>query len=331
MAASIGAMISNERGILVGTTALAGVLTAAQAVRGVEAVEGLWNPSWWLAAAGCLLGVAVGLVPRPSSARRHRWLMWAGLAGGVLVLAPALMRAPWTLLMAIIWLGGKITNGPAHFDLQPDWFGTGVLVTALLIGGGLLAQAREDHRLGRQRCRNCGRSGPAPAPMRRRLLRVAAAVAILAPLPYAALKTAWGLGSDAGLRDLHVFDDVSFWSPGFGDTSILSVVAIAASVAMAVPLRRQAARVVLGIIGSAGSVMLVPVGAMSVVGFTRVALGLDSLYDPDLHAWVFVLVYVSFMVWGAGLSVLTATYLAGTRPPCSDHVRQPQPALAGKA
>lgn len=313
-------MITNERMALVGTTALAGVLTGTQAIRGVEAVDGLWAPSWWLAAGGCLLGVATALCPRPASSRRHRWLMWAGLAAAVLVLFPALMRAPWTLLMAIIWLGGKITNGPAHFDLQPDWFGSGVLVTALLAGGAVLLQAREDRRLGRQRCRRCGRSGPAPAPLRRGLLRGAAALAVVAPLPYAALKLAWGLGSDTGLRDPHLFDDVSFWSPGFGDTSILSAVAIVAAVAMAVPVRRQAARIVLGIVGSVGSVMLVPVGAMAVVGFTRVALGLDSLYDEGLHAWVFVLVYVSFMVWGAGLSVLTATYLAGTRPPCDDHL-----------
>lgn len=327
-------MVSNERKVLVGTTAVAGVLAAVQAVRGVETVNGLWAPPWWVAAAGCLLGVTVALWPRPSSgpssAQRHRWLMWAGLAAGVLVLAPVLMRAPWTLLMAIIWLGSKITNGPAYFDLQPDWFGTGVLVTALLAGGGLLVQAREDRRLGRQRCRRCGRCGSAPAPLRRRLLRVAAVFAILAPLPYAALKLAWALGSDAGLRDPHLFDDVSFWSPGFGDTSILSAVAIVAAVAMAVPLRRRTARVALGIVGSVGSVMLVPVGAMAMVGFTRVALGLDSLYDEGLHAWVFVLVYVSFMVWGAALSVLTATYLAGTRPPCADHTRLPHPALLGR-
>lgn len=164
--------------------------------------------------------------------------------------------------MAIIWLGGKVTNGQAHFDLQPDWFGTGVLVTGLLAGGGLLVQAREDRRLGRQRCRRCGRSG--------------------------------------------------------------------AAVAMAVPLRRRTARVALGIVGGVGSVMLVPVGAMAVVGFTRVALGLDSLYDEGLRAWVFVLVYVSFMVWGAALSVLTATYLTGTRPPCADHARLPIPDLLGR-
>ncbi|WP_109507589.1 hypothetical protein [Nocardioides speluncae] len=246
--------------------------------------------------------------------------MSAGLVAAALMLAPALMRAPWTLLMAIIWLGGKITGGPAHFDLEPDWFGTGVLIVALLAGGGMVGQVRADRRFGRQRCRSCGRSGPAPAPLRRRLLRVAAAFAILAPLPYAVLKTAWGLGSDAGLRDPHIFDDVSFWSPGFGDTSILSAVAIAAAIAMAVPVRHRFARLALGFVGSVGSVMLVPVGAMAVVGFTRVALGLDSLYDPGLHAWVFVLVYVSFIVWGAGLSVLTATYLAGTRPPCAAHV-----------
>lgn len=313
--------------LVLAATTLAGAVATAEALRNLQLDTGTWTPSWWSAALGAVIGVVVLAWRRPAGPEQHRWLAWAGLAGAALVLLPALTRAPWILLIAIVWVGNKVTRGPQHFDLQPDWFTTAAVVACILAGAAVLTQVRLDRRLARRRCPRCGRTSPAAGPLQRRLLRVAAAVAILAPLPYAAIKLAWGLGWTGGLSDPSVFDDVSFWSPGFGDTVIMAALGVATAAAMGAPLRGRVARLGLGFVGTVGSIMLLPVGLMAAVWLALAALGIEEIHDEAIRDWVFVVVYATFLVWGVALSTLTATYLRGTRPPCADHTQLPLPVL----
>jgi hypothetical protein len=130
------------------------------------------------------------------------------------------------------------------------------------------------------------------------------------------LKLAWGLGSRAGLTG-HAFDDVSLTSPGFGDTVVLTLVSVVTCVGMGAAVRQPVARRAAIAIGTIGSTMLLPVAVVALPQLAVAALTGRGTDDPEIATWVFVVVYLSFAVWGTALALLTRTYWQVTMPTCS--------------
>jgi hypothetical protein len=145
-----------------------------------------------------------------------------------------------------------------------------------------------------------------------------AVLTVAGSLPYGLLKTAWALGWTVGLTG-HAFDGVSFTSPGFGDTAVLTTISAVAAVSMGARAAGRWTRPVLLGVGVIGSLMLLPVGVVGAVELVPVMLGSASIDESEIAAWAFALVYGSFLVWGCALAALTVTYWRATRGACRHH------------
>src|SRR5699024_1474552 len=238
----------------------------------------------------------------------------------VLLLSATLLRLPWTLLYLVVWVGGQITGAGLPFGDEPQWSDHAF---HLLAFAGSLAIAVWGVSLARRIrgvCVRCGRLDAAPGTPadRRTALRWLGVGAIAASLPYATLKTLWGLGVGIGVAN-GTFRDVSFDTPGFGDTVLLTALSAIVCLGMARPVRNLATRVMLATIAAIGVSMLVPVG---VAGTTVVAfrlLGVELVSVSTAFAdWV-GLVYVVFLAWGLLLAAQTRLYWGQTRPVCRRH------------
>jgi hypothetical protein len=261
---------------------------------------------------------------------------WRALVagGGLAMLSATAVNLPFAVLLVVIVLVNRLTGAAGPFDLEPPWLTLAAHLVTLLALVGLVAWLVVDRRLGSGRCLRCGFDShappPEPSPRRRRQLRVLGALAVLAALPYGALKTAWGLGWRGGLVGER-FGQVGLATPGIGDTAALTVASIAVSVAMAIPVTHRWVRAACLVVGGLGSVMLLPVGAVGGARILPVLVGASTIGDPELADWVFVTVYGSFAVWGAALTALTVRYWQTTRRPCSRPVRaQVGPATGGR-
>src|SRR5690625_507520 len=237
-----------------------------------------------------------------------RWRALAVAVAIVLMLAGSLLAVPHTVLMVIVRAGQLLTGGSGSFSVEPSWPATlahGANVVAAALSGWYLLR---EHRLRRGVCSRCGRTGAAPsASILARWLRPWAVLAVAGALPYGTLKLAWSVGSEVGLTG-DGFEAVTPTSPGFGDTVLLTALAIAVAVMMGARVTHGVLRPVLLVIGSGASLMLLPVGVTAMVQLIPVLIGRGTIDDSQIAPWAFVLVYASFFVWGAFLAALTLTY-----------------------
>lgn len=237
---------------------------------------------------------------------------------GAGMLAGSLLAIPHTALIVIISLASRISGGVGPFDVTPQWPVTAAHLITILAAVSLAVWVVVEQRRHRLRCLECGRVDPAPSAARWPALPWLAALAVAGSLPYGLLKAGWALGWTGGLIG-HEFSDVSFTSPGFGDTAVLTCVSVIVTVSMGARLSAGWRRPVLIAVGAIGSFMLLPVAAVGIVDLVPLALGLRSIDDPEIADWAFLVVYGSFVVWGAALASLTIGYWRTTGRSCPRH------------
>jgi hypothetical protein len=259
-------------------------------------------------------GAAVAVVLTGGAPYRARAA--AGTVCAVAVAAGCVAAVPHTVLTLVVWLGGLMTGGVGPFDVTPAWLPSAAYLTAVGAAGSLVVWLVVDRRRAQGRCAACGRREPAPPPPWSSL-RIWAGLAVVGALPYGLLKLAWALGIRIGLTG-HVFDDVTFTSPGFGDTVVLTALGVAVAIGMGRRITGWA-RPALVTIGGIGSLMLLPVGTIAMARLAQVALGRRTIDDPEIAPWAFLVVYGSFLVWGVALAVLTVGYARSTRGSCTRH------------
>lgn len=282
-----------------------------------EVVSGMPITPRPVAAAGGAAAAATILLVRDRT--RPLLLIIAGVALAIMV-SGSLAAVPHTVLLVVIMILNLITQAAGPFTIEPPVPTMIIhLVTAVAaFAGGAWLLGR--WRVLRGLCAACGRREAAPPRATGgRWLPALAVLAIAAALPYGSLKLAWALGIRIGLPG-HAFDDVSFASPGFGDTALLTGLSLVASVLMGLRIRQRLVRFGLLAVGTIGSLMLVPVGVIgAIVGLIPTALGQRPVDDPEMAGWVGPLVYSCFLVWGLALCLLTIGYARSTRPVCRAH------------
>src|SRR5699024_10090145 len=254
-----------------------------------------------------------------SGQQRSQFRSGAVTLSAAVMLSGSLLALPHTILMVVLRAGQALTGGSGSFSVEPSWPATAVhglnLVAAVLTALWLVTDRRSRDR----RCLRCGRvRAVPPSTPARRLLPVLAAGAAVAALPYGLLKLGWSLGWDIGLTGT-AFSHVSATSPGFGDTVVLTAVAILRSVALGAGAGSGALRCVPAAIGACGALSLLPVGLTAVTQAVPALWGGTSIDDSEIAPWAFMVVYVSFLLWGAALAWLTVTYWRATRPVCRAH------------
>ncbi|GAA3019914.1 hypothetical protein [Streptosporangium longisporum] len=173
------------------------------------------GPTGAVIAVGCAAGVVAALAAVMPWGRR---LPRRPLAGVLFVLAtPLLLAAPDVRILQNLAysLFGNVS--------LIDW---PVLNQALCVAGGILLAATATRVLRRRPCPACGRPPADPDDRRRwtRIGRWATAVAVLAPLPYAAQRAAWNLGIPLGVDEAFVQAlATDFQSKGLGPILMYSL------------------------------------------------------------------------------------------------------------
>jgi hypothetical protein len=256
----------------------------------------------WCAVAAAALGLAASLAVRALPARAAVAASLAATAALLVVAADGLAFDVVGLLMsAITAVSG--TAGPVAMAMDWPGFATRALAlgSAALIGTGALRSLRQVR----------GQRSGSPAVARwASAARWAAYPAAVLALGYGALKAAWGLGSDIGLADPELFGEVSFWSPGLGDTAVLAAI----GVALALWLARGRARGLTRwppIAGALlGAAMLIPVGLLGSYGLFT---GAVAAFDGELEPWVGLGIYPWFLAWGLTLAVAAWSFWYRTR------------------
>jgi hypothetical protein len=152
---------------------------------------------------------------------------------------------------------------------------------------------------------------PPPANRRQRLRRVAAAVAIAACLPYAALKVAWLTGSSVGSATGPGAASLHDGRHTVGNVATLAMELVAVILAIALAHRRgeklPAAVVLIPV--WVGTGLLAPIALALPLGIVAQAIvgGSPAPAGNGLHGWVYAVVYGGFVVQAAAL--LTAFVL----------------------
>src|SRR5699024_3191699 len=113
-------------------------------------------------------------------------------------------------------------------------------------------------------------------------------------------------------------------SPGFGDTVALTVLAILASLAMGSGTRAAVLRWPLIIVGTTGTLMLIPVSIAAVAQLIPALWREISIDNSEIAPWALGTVYGSFLIWGSSLAWLTIGYWHTTRPVCRAHAIEPE-------
>ncbi len=124
---------------------------------------------------------------------------------------------------------------------------------------------------------------------------------------YAAVKTAWGLGSTAGVRDTAVLEDfmaqiggplIAVWA-----TVILALLASAILQSLVQPWGRRVPRRLRASLAWLGFAIMTPVGLLSLAG--TVANAVAGQPDPMLTPPVYIGVYSCFVVLGLSFALTT--------------------------
>ncbi len=133
----------------------------------------------------------------------------------------------------------------------------------------------------------------------------AAHVGCAAAAGYAAIKTAWGLGSTVGVRDSAVFEDfmaqiggplIAVWA-----TVLLALIAAAILQSLVQPWGRQVPRRLRASLAWLGFAIMTPVGLLSLAG--TVAEAVAGRPDPMLTPPIYIGVYSCFVVLGLSFAV----------------------------
>ncbi len=151
----------------------------------------------------------------------------------------------------------------------------------------------------------------------------AAHVGCAAAAGYAAIKTAWGLGSTVGVRDSAVFEDfmaqiggplIAVWA-----TVFLALIAGAILQSLVQPWGRRLARRPRACLAWLGFAIMTPVGLLSLA--RTVAGAVAGHPDPMLTPAIYIVVYSCFVVLGLSFA-LTAWR---TRPTEATPAAAPRP------
>ena len=133
----------------------------------------------------------------------------------------------------------------------------------------------------------------------------AAHVGCAAAAGYAAVKTAWGLGSTVGVRDAAVFEDfmaqlggplVAVWA-----TVFLALLAGAILQSLVRPWGRPVPRRLRASLAWLGFAIMTPIGLLSLAG--TVAKAVAGQPDPMLTPAIYIGVYSCFVVLGLSFAV----------------------------
>lgn len=133
----------------------------------------------------------------------------------------------------------------------------------------------------------------------------AAHVGCAAAAGYAAIKTAWGLGSTVGVRDSAVLKDfmaqiggplIAVWA-----TVLLALLAAAILQSLVQPWGRRIPRRLRASLAWLGFATMIPIGLLSLAG--TVAKAFAGQPDPMLSPAIYVYVYTCFVVLGLSFAV----------------------------
>ncbi len=264
----------------------------------------------WFAVVAAAFGTAVSLAAvRPGgSALPPRAVVaagWVAVAALVLVAAEGIAFDVVGLLM---WAIETITGEIGPVSLGMDWVGFATRVLAL-IAGALVGMATLRYQR-RVRGSPEGTGTPTAARWASSARWASYAAAVLA-LGYGALKAAWGFGSDIGLADPDALGaEVTFWTPGLGDTVVLSAIGVVLALALVQRWGRRIPRWMLLAGAYLGAAMLIPVGLLgSYVTFAGAGRALDGGLEP----WVTFAIYPWFLAWGLALGAAAWSYQYRTR------------------
>ncbi|WP_232668062.1 hypothetical protein [Pseudonocardia sp. TRM90224] len=270
------------------------------------------NPVTVVAAAVAVIVLLAGV------AMPYRVRAAVGAVCAAAVAAGCVGAVPHTILTLVVWVGGLVTGARGPFDVTPAWLAGATNLAGVAAAGTLVIWLVVDGRRALGRCTACGRTTPEP-PRAWRNLPALAGAAIVGALPYGALKLCWAVGIPVGLTG-HAFDDVTFTSPGFGDTVVLVLLGVVVAIGMGRRLTGRWVRPAQVGVGALGSLMLLPVGVIATVQMAEVALGTRTIDGSEIAPWAFMVVYASMLVWGLALTALTVGYARSTRAECRRHV-----------
>ncbi|MDQ3880634.1 MAG: hypothetical protein M3295_06150 [Chloroflexota bacterium] len=133
----------------------------------------------------------------------------------------------------------------------------------------------------------------------------AAHVGCAAAAAYAAVKTAWGLGSTVGVRDTAVLEDfmgqiggplIAVWA-----TVFLALLASAILQSLVQPWGRRVPRRLRASLASLGFATMIPVGLLGLTG--TIAKAIAGQPDPMLTPAIYIGVYSCFVVLGLSFAV----------------------------
>ncbi|MEU3819025.1 hypothetical protein AB0E74_05330 [Streptomyces sp. NPDC030392] len=307
------------------------------------------------AALAALTGPAFGYA-LPGGAVRGAAAEWAlaALYGGAAALAYGMRRWPgrawpdraaWAVVALCLTSGFgfllSLTRVLAFLSRnQPPmdwaaWANQGVAVggAALWLGAALAGRRRRGGV-----CPHCGgarggghggaggRAGAEGSRVRGGRPVRAGLVAAAALVPYAALKTGWALGWTAGYTgegspglDPRYASDLAIrlYAHGVDATAVLAVAGMGLALALTRSWSAPAVRAVLLALGWAGAAALAPFGVFLAVTGALMWAGLVDVGLGDHAAWVVVVAYGGFSVYGVALGRATEAYRARTRRPCT--------------
>ena len=135
--------------------------------------------------------------------------------------------------------------------------------------------------------------------------RTAAHVGCAAAAGYAAVKTAWGLGSTVGVRDTAVLEDfmaqiggplIAVWA-----TVFLALLASAILQSLVQPWGRRVPRRLRASLAWLGFAIMTPVGLLGLTG--TIAKAVAGQPDPMLTPAIYIGVYSCFLVLGLSFAV----------------------------
>lgn len=203
-----------------------------------------------------------------------------------------------------------------------DWAGLLTRLAAAGAAGSLLAAVARGRRARVGACLDCGR--PSRPPSVASATR-AAALAVVASLPYLVLKLYWTFGGTAGIVDGEplVLDSLAGWGTIglelIGTIGCLVLVGLARSsgtIPGAVPGLggRSVPRLLVLVPGSLGAVLLITTGVPGIVLYIGDLIA--GTAGAELALWVGPLVYGGWFAWGLLLAVALVRFQRLTHPGC---------------
>lgn len=200
-----------------------------------------------------------------------------------------------------------------QLDFDIDSLAMTLRLTALLMGSALAFLLVKRQREHCPRCRECGRVRSSAWSWSRHAPHLAW-LSVVPASAYAALKVHWIAGGSFALNDPSIHSDVTFWSPGYGDTVVMVGLGVAMTFLMAYRVRLFRPWVLLLPAGLGSSILLLVGthgGLMSIVN-----LFVPVIPESSFEPWIGLFVYPTFALWGTCLVLVALVYFRLTRPAC---------------